>query len=71
MNRKKFIYRSLAFLGLLLTGKIMLAKKKTPTITNYTSNPILSTVKPGWPGTPLDEDGLFINYEYPWKLDCG
>ena len=38
----------------------MLAKKKTPTITNYTSNPVLATVKPDWKGTPLDEDGLFI-----------
>ena len=71
MNRKKFIYRGLAFLGLLLTGKMMLAKKKAPTITGYTSNPVLSTVKPGWMGTPLDEDGLFMNYEYPWRLDYG
>jgi len=71
MNRKKFIYRGLALFGLLLTGKIMLAKKKTPAITSYTSNPALVTVKPSWKGTPLDEDGLFMNYEYPWKLDYG
>jgi len=49
----------------------MLAKKKTPAITSYTSNPALATVKPGWKGTPLDEDGLFINHEYPMKLDWG
>jgi len=61
MNRKKFIYSGLALSGLLLTGKIMLAKRKTPTIASYTSNPVLATVKPGWKGTPLDEDGLFIN----------
>ncbi len=71
MNRRKFIYKGLALFGLLLTGKIMLFKKKTPTITGYTSNPALATVKPGWKGTPLDEDGLFINHEYPWKLDYG
>ncbi|MDP9040873.1 MAG: MBL fold metallo-hydrolase [Bacteroidota bacterium] len=47
----------------------MLAKKKTPSITSYTSNPVLATVKPYWMGTPLDQDGLFINYEHPWKLD--
>ncbi len=47
----------------------MPAKKKTPAITSYTSNPVLATVKPGWKGTPLDEDGLFINHEYPWKLE--
>jgi len=69
MNRKKFIYRSLAFIGVLLTGKFMLAKKKVPAITSYTSNPSLLTVKPGWMGTPLDQDGLFVNHEYPWKLD--
>ena len=69
MNRKKFIYKGLALFGLLLTGRIMLVKKKAPTITSYTSNPALVTVKPDWKGTPLDEDGLFINHEYPWKLD--
>ena len=71
MNRKKFIYRGLALLGLFVTGKIMLAKRKTPTIASYTSNPALATVKPDWKGTPLDEDGLFINHEYPWKLEYG
>jgi L-ascorbate metabolism protein UlaG (beta-lactamase superfamily) len=71
MNRKKFIYSGLGLLGFLLTGKIMLAKKNTPTITSYTSNPVLATVKPDWKGTPLDQDGLFMNYEYPWKLDFG
>jgi len=47
----------------------MLVKKKIPAITSYTSNPALATVKPDWKGTPLDEDGLFMNHEYPWKLD--
>jgi L-ascorbate metabolism protein UlaG (beta-lactamase superfamily) len=49
----------------------MFAKKKIPVITSYTSNPVLATIKPGWKGTPLDENGLFINHEYPWKLDYG
>ncbi len=71
MNRKKFIYGGLGLFGVLLTGKIMLAKKKIPVITSYTSNPALPTVKPDWKGTPLDQDGLFINHEYPWKLDYG
>lgn len=42
--------------------------KKTPEIKCYTSNPGLATVRPGWPGTPLDQDGLFINKEYPTVL---
>ncbi len=49
----------------------MLAKRKTTTIASYTSNPALATIKPDWKGTPLDEDGLFINHEYPWKLEYG
>jgi len=49
----------------------MLTKNKTPTITSYTSNPVLATVKPDWKGTPLDEYGLFMNHEYPWKLEYG
>ena len=71
MNRKKFIYRSLALSGLLLTESIMIDKKKTPAVARYTSNPALATVKPEWKGTPLDEDGLFMNHEFPWKLEYG
>ncbi|KIC94463.1 hypothetical protein OI18_12520 [Flavihumibacter solisilvae] len=29
------------------------------------SNPDLKVVLPGWPGTPVDQDGLFINQEHP------
>lgn len=46
----------------------MLKKKKIPVIKSCTSNPELTTVMPGWPGTPLDQDGLFINPEYPTVL---
>ncbi len=43
-------------------------KKKPKAITSYTSNAALKTVMPGWAGTPLDQDGLFINHEYPMVL---
>src|SRR5688572_25721696 len=43
----------------------MLTKKKTPIIKSYTSNSALETIRPGWLGTPLDQDGLFINHEFP------
>jgi len=69
MNRRKFIYRGLAILALILTGRIMFAKKKLPSITSYASNRALETVKPDWRGTPLDEDGLFMNHEFPWRLE--
>lgn len=38
---------------------------KRAEITRYTSNPALQTILPGWKGTPLDQDGLFINTEFP------
>ncbi|HXB39040.1 MAG TPA: MBL fold metallo-hydrolase [Bacteroidia bacterium] len=47
----------------------MFRKRKAPTITSYTSNPALVTIKPDWKGTPLDENGLFMNHEYPWRLE--
>lgn len=43
----------------------MFAKKKVPTITSYTANPTLRTINEDWPGTPLDQNGRFINTEYP------
>ncbi|PVD51550.1 Zn-dependent hydrolase [Terrimonas sp.] len=44
----------------------MVFKKKTkPVVKSYTSNPGLVTIKPGWPGTPLDQNGLFIYAESP------
>lgn len=46
----------------------MLKKNKIPKIKSHTSNPDLITVRPDWPGTPLDQEGLFINCEYPTVL---
>jgi L-ascorbate metabolism protein UlaG (beta-lactamase superfamily) len=49
----------------------MLRKSKIPVVRSYTSNPNLNTIMPGWAGTPLDQDGLFINHEYPWLPEYG
>ncbi|HEY1046321.1 MAG TPA: MBL fold metallo-hydrolase [Bacteroidia bacterium] len=46
----------------------MLFKRKIPTISGYTSNPLLTTIKNDWPGTPLDQEGLFINSQFPTIL---
>lgn len=35
---------------------------------NYTSNPALRTIKPNWPGTPLDKHKRFVNHEFPYKV---
>lgn len=45
--------------------KHLFTKKEIPVIKSYTSNPALQTIMPDWPGTPLDQKGLFINYEHP------
>src|SRR6476620_7242535 len=35
-------------------------------IKRFEANAKLATVKPDWPGTPVDEDDRFVNYEYPY-----
>ncbi len=37
----------------------------------YTSNPSLKTIKPHWPGTPLDHKGLFTNHLIPFIQNFG
>lgn len=71
MNRKNFIKTGLAVSALLLTGKLLFGKKQKPVIKSYTSNSALKTINPDWPGTPLDQDGLFINHEFPTVIDYG
>lgn len=46
----------------------MLGKKKIPVVASYTSNPVLKTIAQDWAGTPLDQNGLFINPEFPTIL---
>lgn len=52
-----------------LIRKFLPGKKKKPMIASYTSNAALQTVMPNWKGTPLDQDGLFINQEFPTVID--
>jgi L-ascorbate metabolism protein UlaG (beta-lactamase superfamily) len=33
---------------------------------NYSSNPLLKTIKPGWAGTPLDQHNRFVNLGHPF-----
>lgn len=46
-------------------------KKGKPVVKSYISNPGLITIKQGWPGTPLDQNGLFIYPEHPTILSFG
>jgi len=65
MTRKKFIKSLFAIVGVGATYKLFFEKPKKRFITSFTSNPTLKTVMPNWKGTPLDQDGLFINHEFP------
>ena len=38
---------------------------------NYRSNPSLKTIKPDWPGTPLDSNNRFVNLEFPFVPKLG
>ncbi|HTN45841.1 MAG TPA: MBL fold metallo-hydrolase [Flavipsychrobacter sp.] len=46
-------------------------KKEKPVVKSYVSNPGLITIKQDWPGTPLDQNGLFIYPENPTILRFG
>lgn len=35
-------------------------------VTSYTTNDKLKTIKPDWPGTPVDQKGRFVNHEHPF-----
>ncbi len=35
----------------------------------YAENPNLKTIKPDWKGTPIDEQGRFVNHEFPFSHD--
>lgn len=34
----------------------------------YAKNGKLKTIKPDWPGTPVDQKGRFVNHEYPFLM---
>lgn len=36
-------------------------------VDRYVSNEKLETIKPGWPGTPVEADGKFVNEEFPYE----
>jgi L-ascorbate metabolism protein UlaG (beta-lactamase superfamily) len=71
MKRKQFIKTTIAAAGVVVTGKLMLDKEKIPTVASFTSNPTLKNINPAWKGTPLDQDGLFMNHEFPFVHKFG
>jgi L-ascorbate metabolism protein UlaG (beta-lactamase superfamily) len=67
MQRRKFIKTSVALTTVTMTGgAVALAQKEEMQIlTSRTNNPDLKTILTSWKGTPLDQDGRFMNHEFP------
>lgn len=51
--------------ALLLIIKRLFSTRELPTVKSRTSNPVLPTILPNYAGTPLDQNGKFINEEFP------
>ena len=68
MQRRKFIKISLTLTAVTATsGAVAFAQKEQmQTLTSRTNNPDLKTILPAWQGTPLDQDGRFMNHEFPF-----
>ena len=66
---KKWLVRILlGLLGLIATAFLVAAWSETDTTvrTRYIQNEALPTIKPGWPGTPVDQKDRFVNDEFPF-----
>jgi L-ascorbate metabolism protein UlaG (beta-lactamase superfamily) len=54
-------------LGKWATGSIVKTKNRAPMI----KNPELNTILSSWEGNPIDENGRFVNHEFPMKNSFG
>jgi L-ascorbate metabolism protein UlaG (beta-lactamase superfamily) len=66
---KKLLKISGAILALIviIIGVIMLLNENDKAVVkNYAGSENLKTIKPDWKGTPVDENGRFVNYEFPY-----
>ncbi|HEX6124482.1 MAG TPA: MBL fold metallo-hydrolase [Pyrinomonadaceae bacterium] len=66
---KKWFVR-LGFVILIVAGALLLmaawSEADTAVLKGYKQNDELPTIKPGWPGTPVDQKDRFINHEFPF-----
>lgn len=66
---KKWLIRFGVGILLLLTvlvGAAFWSDSDTTTASHFVSNEAAVTIKPDWPGTPVDHDGRFVNHEFPF-----
>lgn len=68
---KKWLFWIGIGLGLILTVIVALAiwSEYDETVpAGYAKNGKLRTIKPDWPGTPVDQKGRFVNHEHPFLM---
>jgi hypothetical protein len=68
-DMKKWLYRIGSVLLILFAVLLLVAawsETDTATMSSYKNNPDLPTIKPEWPGTPVDQKDRFMNHEYPF-----
>jgi L-ascorbate metabolism protein UlaG (beta-lactamase superfamily) len=66
---KKWLYRIGAVFVILLSVLMLVtawSETDISTMSSYKSNPDLPTIKPEWPGTPVDQKDRFMNHEFPF-----
>lgn len=66
---KKWLFRIGVVIGLLIAGLVILllwTDSDTTVVKRYVKNEDLPTIKPDWPGTPVDRKDRFVNHEFPF-----
>ncbi len=66
---KKWFLRIAVVVGLVfltLVGAAFWSDSDVATLTDRASNPDAATIKPEWPGTPVDQHGRYMNHEFPF-----
>jgi L-ascorbate metabolism protein UlaG (beta-lactamase superfamily) len=66
---KKFLLRAgvvLLVLLIVLLAAAFWSDRDAAVVTRFVKNENLPTIKPGWPGNPIDQDDRFMNDEHPF-----
>jgi L-ascorbate metabolism protein UlaG (beta-lactamase superfamily) len=66
---KKWLVRAGLVVLILFAAMFLIAawsETDTATLKGYKSNEELRTIKPEWPGTPVDQKDRFMNHEFPF-----
>jgi len=68
---KKWLLRIFAVIGLVLAGSTILmiwTDRDTSVVKRFVKNESLPTIKPDWPGTPVDQKDRFVNHDFPFMI---